>query len=967
MKNKELENILDKVTAEIRNEQVDAAAASDATERVWAQLSVEADAHRMPLDRTVHASAPADTIEGCADFQSLIPPFLGGKLSEARSLLLVDHTHECIPCRRALKQARQARVAAPTLARKQARKTYSLSPVVVRWGIAAMLVIGVGLVALPLLQRLMPFEATVQAADGAVYTIAASQPRAINAGEKLGRGQVIRTAKDAHAVVTLDDGTTIEMKDRSEFAIEKTLRGTTLHLDRGSVIVEAAKQPVKRHTVVGKLLKEIGKLFGVQSAGDLSVDTGDSLISVTGTTFSANAGTKGSRVSVIEGQVRLDHAGQQRVLRAGEQATTSASIETIPIKDEVSWSRNAARYANTLQSLTALQTELNSVAKPGTRHSTRLLDMMPANTVLYAALPNLATTIAESHRIMQERIQQNPALREWFQGRGEAKGPKVDQAISVIKEFGEQLGDEIAVSASMDDQGNPAGPIVLAELKNPAGFHAFFDSEVQKLGGAGKGPQVQWIDDPRAAQPLANSSGAGTKNKELYVWINGDVLVASPKLDQLQSLATSSTSGFAATPFYARVADVYREGAGLVVAADLEKIIAHTRGLRRIAVGDNHEQALNQLGVFNLKSFVLDQKDTDGKTHTRAVLSFNPADHGITSWLAQPAPMGSLEYISPDANLVAGFVVKNPTALVDDLLGVLDTVSPDLKKHLNQLQTEHGLDVRKDFAAPLGGEYAFAIDGPILPTPSWKLIFEVNDPAHLQQTLDRVVAEINKQAAKEGKKGLSLEHSDSGGLTFYTLKSMDFGLIEVNYTFNKGYMIVGPSRALIEQALQYHDSGTSLNRSAKFTAGLPADGNANFSALIYHNLAPLMQPFANQIGNSTKSLPEEQQKTIKAMAANMQPTLAYAYAFGDRIEFASNTEGGPFGLSPATLLGMPNAFELEHILGQGMRRSQNQSNQEGTLSAAAGGSKSESRQNDSMWKRRAFHTIWRARQYVTGR
>jgi hypothetical protein len=58
------------------------------------------------------------------------------------------------------------------------------------------------------------------------------------------------------------------------------------------------------------------------------------------------------------------------------------------------------------------------------------------------------------------------------------------------------------------------------------------------------------------------------------------------------------------------------------------------------------------------------------------------------------------------------------------------------------------------------------------------------------------------------------------------------------------------------------------------------------------------------------------------MAANMQPTLAYAYAFGDRIEFASNTEGGPFGLSPATLLGMPNAFELEHILGQGMHPSQ---------------------------------------------
>jgi len=279
--------------------------------------------------------------------------------------------------------------------------------------------------------------------------------------------------------------------------------------------------------------------------------------------------------------------------------------------------------------------------------------------------------------------------------------------------------------------------------------------------------------------------------------------------------------------------------------------------------------------------------------------------------------MGSLSYISPDANVVGGFVVKNPVALVDDLLGALNTVCPDLKNHLNKLQEDHGLDVRKDFAAPLGGEYAFAIDGPVLPMPSWKLIFEVNDPAHLQQTFERVVDEINKQATKEGKSGLNWERADSSGRTFYSLKSKDFG-VEVNYTFANGYMIVGPTRALIEQALTYHDSGTTLLRSPKFTAGLPVDGNANFSALVYHNIGSLVRPFAG-FANSAKGLPAEQQKAI-AIAANMQPTLFYAYAFGDHIEFASNSEGGPFGISPAMLLGMPNAFELDHLLGQGMRK-----------------------------------------------
>ena len=889
MKNKELDNILDQVTAGIRDERVDDATVSGATERVWAKLST--DARMMRADRPQDAGAPmaADHIEGCADFQTLIPSYLGGKLSEARALLLVDHTQECIPCRKALKQARGGALA--PAARRQKVGTYSLRPVVMRWGIAAALVIGLGLIAYPLIQRYVPFgsfEATVQAADGPVYAVTDTQTRVLNSGEKIKRGDTIRTAKDAHAVVRLGDGSLIEMKDRSEFSINQTMRGTTLHLNRGSVIVEAAKQK-----------------------GNFFVETGDSLVSVTGTTFAVNSGTKGARVSVIEGEVHLDRSGTDRVLRAGEQATTNVSIEKISIKDEVAWSRNAARYAQTLAGLTALQQELNDVPKPGVRHSTRLLDMMPEDTVVYAALPNLSATIAESNRIIEERIQQNPALKDWFATRNERNGARMNQAISTIKEFGDQLGDEIAAGAGMDNKGGPNEPIILAELKNPAGFRAFFDSEMQKLGGQGKTPPVQWVEDPKTAQAATTEAG----NKPIYLWIAGDILVASPNLGQLQAVTNAAQAkSFTATPFHDRIASVYREGAGLVIAADLEKIIAHTRGVRRLAVGDKHEEALSELGVFNMKSFVLDQKDSDGKTNTRAVLSYTEANHGVTSWLAQPAPMGSLAYISPDANVVAGFVVKNPTALVDDLLGVLNRVSPDLNKKLTDLQNDHGLDLRKDFAAPLGGEYAFAIDGPILPTPSWKLIFEVNDPAHLQQAFEHVVEEVNKQMAKEGKAGLGWDRTDAGGHTYYTLRSKDFG-VEVNYVFANGYLIACPTRALVDQALKYHDSNVNLSHSAKFVAGLPADGNTNFSALVYHNLAPLVQPFANRIPGAKS---EEQQKAIAAMAANMQPTLAYAYAFGDRIEFASNTEGGPFGLSPATLLGMPNAFELQHILDAGM-------------------------------------------------
>ena len=248
---------------------------------------------------------------------------------------------------------------------------------------------------------------------------------------------------------------------------------------------------------------------------------------------------------------------------------------------------------------------------------------------------------------------------------------------------------------------------------------------------------------------------------------------------------------------------------------------------------------------------------------------------------------------------------------------MLETVSPELRKNLEKLQSEHGLNIRNDIAAPLGGEFAFAIDGPILPTPSWKLVFEVNDPAHLQQTLEHVVSEVNKQAAYLGKSGLAWEKNDIGGRTYYTLRSAEFGFLEVDYTYANGYLIVGPSRALVERALTSRDSGQSLLRSAKFTAGLPADGNANFSAVFYHNIAGLVPA---GLASTAENLPSGPQQAVKAIAAQMPPTLAYAYAQGDSITFSANTEGGPFGLGPATILGMPNALEMQSIIDRGMDR-----------------------------------------------
>lgn len=891
---KELDAVLDRVVDGIRSEELDVAVIESAADRAWARLSKESVVE-LPVTVAV------DEIRGCADFQALIPAYLRKELSDARTLLLEDHTRECIPCRKALKAARNggAQSAGAMQPVKKATRTTTQMPVW-KWAIAATLVIGVGLAAFNIYRRIPgAARATIQAANGAVFSVTETESRALSVGEEINRGERIRTAKDAGAVVRLEDGSLVEMRERSEFSLSQNSEGTTIRLNRGNVIIEAAKQ----------------------GSGHLYVVTDDALVSVTGTIFSVNNGTKGSRVSVIEGEVHVNHAGDEKVLRPGDQTTTSASLERIPVQEEVAWSRNAERYAKLMTELSALRREVEQKApRPGVRYSTRLLDLVPDGTVVYGALPNLSATIVESHRIMQERIQQNAALREWWKQEKSSSqgGPGLDRMIEEINQFGKYLGTEIVASAKMGERG-PEDPLVLAELSDPAGFRPFLEQKIAALTATEKGaPKIRIIDDPlTATQAAANDK---KQVNEVLIWINGDLLAAAPRLQQLQQLAAQlkapETNQFKATSFYARLAETYTAGAGLIVAADLEKIIDRMVRDSNDPNAAKHNETYKQIGLMSLKHFVVEQKDVEGKTNSRAMVSFKEQRTGIASWLAAPGPMGALNFISPDANMVAAFVVREPSSLVDELLGYLDTASPRIRQDLKVLEADYGLKLREDFAAPLGGEFAFAIDGPILPTPSWKMIFEVYDQARLQQTFERVVEEVNKQAAKMGIGGLQWERNESGGRTFYVLKSVTYG-VELHYTYANGYLVAAPSRALVERSLKYRESGFTLLRSPRFTSTLPADGNANFSAIFYHDLARLLEPIAGQMEKAAKGLPEEQQAVIRA-TADAPPTLAYAYAQGDRIIFAADSDGGPFGLSPATLMGLPNSFEMQHVLGQAM-------------------------------------------------
>ncbi len=869
---KKNDDTLDQAVAEVTGEPIDPMVVEQAAARVWDRLSQGAPVHK--LEDRAAAATPATpdvhaNLRGCEDFQSLIPAYIRGELSAARALLVEDHTRTCVPCRRALREARDGKArevrpaAATVLTGRRTRLMWQ--------SLAAILVLGLGVGLFLFISDMMAGGsqmARIESVEGLLFEVDGASIRPVSAGQSLDEGEEIRTAKASTAMVRMADGSLIEMSERATLSLDAGRKGNTIQLDGGRVIVQAAKQR-QRH---------------------LFVSTNDALVSVTGTIFSVNHGTKGTRVSVLEGEVRVKQAKRDDILHPGRQVTTHASVSRVPIGREVAWSRNAKEYQQLLAELTALGQEIDAqVERPGLRTSTRLLDLAPEGTMAFVALPNLAHSLSETQRILDQKVQTNETVRKWWgQTLGTSENEqKFREMIAKIGDLGRDLGDEIAVAVQGEDgEDHEVAPVILAEVTNEAGFRATLEREAAELAAKNDGKTVLIIVDDPANLPALPSG----ESDALYAWVGDGLFVASPdgaRLAQVAALAAGGTNPFTSSTFRARIAQEYQDGAGWLFAADLAGFLAK----------ETPDPEAEALGINDLQHFIVNRRESGNQADTRAALTFSQERRGVASWMAAPAPMGALGFISPDANLAAAFIVRQPMSLLDDLL----KVSPELATELEKVRQEHGFDIREDLAAPLGGEFAMAVDGPLLPTPSWKLVAEVYDTARLQQSLGKMVQHVNDQLRKEGKGGMEIREQESGDRTFYSIVSTD-PKIEVHYTFDDGYFVVTPTRALLERALQQKESGVTLATHPKFRDLLGSDGQVNVSAFFYQNLEPVLDAASKVMPKDAKKELQDGVNPLKNLFIGQGPTLIYAYAEEDRILFAS-TNQSPLGLNLQTLAG----------------------------------------------------------------
>jgi hypothetical protein len=858
----------DRMLSAIRNEPVDDEVVAQAGERVWNSIAA------VPA-----ADAGSRTLRGCKDFQSLIPAYLANKLAPARTLLVADHMHGCVACRRALERAREGE--RPSVVRLEATPRAFAGW---RWAIGAAAVAAVAFATvafnLGLLPGQHPVRAAVQSVDGSLYAVSGEDMQVIPAGYEIRNGQEIRTAKGSTAVVRLLDGSLVEMGERADVAVLRGWNGTTIHLDGGQVIVQAAQQ----------------------RSGHLYVATDDCLVSVKGTIFSVNHGIKGSRVSVIEGVVRVDYGDHTSVLHSGDQASTSTSVSKVPIQSDIAWSRNAAKYLALLGDFAVLQKQFAAIPGPGLRYGSDLLPYIPDQTVVYAAIPNLTNTLNEANRLFQERLQQSPALRNWWRQQQKGSGPKLEDVLNQVKTFSSYLGDEIVFAAGKNGA-TYTPPVILARVRQP-GLEAFLQTEGRRLSSNGEHVALQTVRDPWAV--------TAAPGQPLLVYVNSDLMIASPDVTELQRAAMrvrqGGSSPFASTPFYQQIADAYQQGVEWLFCADMEQIVVQNVPVTR---GSNSLPP----GIGEVRYLMMEHRDVSGKSESRAALSFASERQGVASWLAAPASIGSLEFVSPDASMVTSAVIKNPRSIMEEIFQMIGSSDTNFAQDLAQFEAKTGVNVLNDITAPLGGEVTMAFDGPVLPTPRWKLIVEVYDPTTLQSTIAKLVDSFNREPNPEGRT-VQLTKRQIGSQGYFTLSGQNPNgpNSEVDYAFIDSYLIAAPDIATISRAIQSRQAGYTLTHAPTFQALLPNDGYTNFSAIFYHNIGPVLGPIVDQLKSSGAVTPQQRQ-SIDALTANSAPGLIYAYGEPDRIVVASNTGFMGFDLGTLLTMGDNGPFMPQMLLG----------------------------------------------------
>ena len=99
---------------------------------------------------------------------------------------------------------------------------------------------------------------------------------------------------------------------------------------------------------------------------------------------------------------------------------------------------------------------------------------------------------------------------------------------------------------------------------------------------------------------------------------------------------------------------------------------------------------MERLGLLDASTLIFGYSRERGRRDLQAGLYFSGTRRGATAWLAEPAPMGCLDFVSPQASLAVAAVTMDAADMFDDLLQVVSDTDPEAMAELAEVQRVSG-------------------------------------------------------------------------------------------------------------------------------------------------------------------------------------------------------------------------------------------------------------------------------------
>jgi hypothetical protein len=739
------EDRLEDALEQMRQEPVDTAALEAARARVWNTLTTDA---------------------GCAEFRPDLQAYVTGALTGARRVLLEDHIGRCAACRAALAELKGERRTIAMPRRSTSRWT--------RWGsmaAAAAIVLSVFYLGRDTIDAWMAPggpRATVVSAKGGLFAVPGG---ALGAGAAIGEKEHVRTSAGAHAVLRLADGSMIDVNERTEFYVTAAWSGQAIHLQRGDVVVQAAKQ----------------------HRGHLRVLTRDSIASVKGTVFAVSAGLGGSVVSVVEGSVVVDQPGREVTLKPGQQASSNPALAS-SVAQAVSWSPEASQYLQILASFANIERQMATDSNP-LRTSSALLSHLPAGAFLYGAVPNPGGKISQGVAAAEQQAFENAAFQAWWTSDA---GLELRKIVDRVQSVSSLLGDEVVFSIASASPREDV-PMVMARVQ------------------PGKGAALSSALDALFAD-------AGEHDRPYSV--SDELMVASDSPAHLD-WALSHLGQDASSSFAAAIAQRYQRGAGLLIAVNAAHVVD--------MASEGDAPPIKFAGMVGVNDVFLEQRSPDGGEENEVTVTFKDPRTGMASWLADGGSGGAAEYLPADAIVAGYGSIREPSQLFQELSTLMAPREPEFQSHLNEMEQKLGTGFMANLTAAMGTEAAFALQGFSTSGPTWVMAALTNTPSVIDSSIATAVNVIDTQMpADQQNNRITLGQESVNGRVWNTISAaaVPFG---VTWTYDGGYLVASSDRATAERAIATRNAGSSLVWSSAFQSQLPASAGIHPAAFAWLN------------------------------------------------------------------------------------------------------------------------------------